>query len=84
MSLNNSELERRVRMSNEDQEEVELVVDNFGGEMRVQIAVDAAKDGSGNQTFPRQHIQFTRQEWDDLVLEVERARQARKIFNLPA
>ncbi len=81
--MSNKDLEFSAALDNEDQEQVNLSVDSFGDAMRVNLSVDAATDGKGNQTFPRQHIQFTSAEWDALVAEVEKARAARKIFNLP-
>lgn len=80
---NNNELERRVTLENDNSERVELCLDTFGGEMRVDISVPAyVEDGVVKQ--PRQTVQFASAEWDYLVAEVERFRAARKLFNLPA
>lgn len=80
---NRNDLDRTATLENENSGSVELTVDTFGQEMRVGLYVPAYKEDGVVKT-PSQSIQFASEEWDFLVAEVERCRQARKIFQLPA
>ena len=77
-----NDMERKVSMHNENDETVELTVDDFSNGMRVQLSVPEYKE-DGVVRSPRRWMDFTASEWDDLVAEVEKCRQARKLLNLP-
>lgn len=77
-----NDMERKITLHNESDESVVLTVDSFGDGMRVDITVPEYKEDGVVKT-PRRSIQFTSDEFDDLVAEVEKCRKARQVVGLP-